>query len=257
KRTFIGTALNPNVYGVIIVGLGCEDAGAEEIANRIKSSTNKPVHVFSIQDYGDTEKAIKHGADIATNLVNDSKKLDRQPNGLEDIKIGFVNDSEKSLATYTIKKLLDKNATLVLSNISDEPTDYLQEREGHLQSDIPTKTINYAENIHNDEYGVFFMNSPSQVLEQITGIASTGVHLIVAITNEPFILGSPIVPVLNVCYDRQIYNDFSEDIDMYMDSESPSEILLENIIKILSGKQTKGEIAEINDYGIQRIGPSI
>src|SRR5699024_10635507 len=68
KRTLIGTALNPNAYGVIVVGLGCEDAAAQELGVRIKERTTKPVHIFTIQDVGDTYLAIEKGRELAKQL---------------------------------------------------------------------------------------------------------------------------------------------------------------------------------------------
>ena len=37
KRTLVGFATNPNVFGVVVVGLGCEKVAAEQVASDIAS----------------------------------------------------------------------------------------------------------------------------------------------------------------------------------------------------------------------------
>ena len=47
--TLVGFAANPNVYGTIVVGLGCEVCSAGRIADLIRRRTNKPLKEFVIQ----------------------------------------------------------------------------------------------------------------------------------------------------------------------------------------------------------------
>lgn len=57
-RTLTGVALNPNVYGIIIVGLGCETIQPFKLQKRISMQTDKPLWAYSIQNEGGTVKAI-------------------------------------------------------------------------------------------------------------------------------------------------------------------------------------------------------
>src|SRR5690606_21814819 len=52
-RTYVGLGVNPNVYGVVVMGLGCETHQARRVAEEI-AKTGKPVEVVSIQDHGGT-----------------------------------------------------------------------------------------------------------------------------------------------------------------------------------------------------------
>ena len=76
-RTLIGVGRNPNVYGVVIVGLGCEGVPAAELADGI-ASWGKPVRTFDIQDVGGTAKSIALGAGMATELVREAAAQLRQ-----------------------------------------------------------------------------------------------------------------------------------------------------------------------------------
>ncbi|GEN36151.1 UxaA family hydrolase [Aneurinibacillus danicus] len=77
-RTYVGMGTNPNVYGVIVMGLGCETHQARSVAGEI-AKTGKPVEVVSIQDNGGTLGATAEAARIATKMVQDASALPREP----------------------------------------------------------------------------------------------------------------------------------------------------------------------------------
>jgi len=75
KRTMTGFALNPNVYGTIIVGLGCETIQPFPLAQRIEQSSDKPVVALSIQSEGGTNRTIEKGTRIARQMVAEMSKV--------------------------------------------------------------------------------------------------------------------------------------------------------------------------------------
>ncbi len=74
-RTLIGTAANPNVYGAVVVGLGCEAIGAHDVASAV-SASGKPVKELLIQEYGSLS-AIAEGARMAMDLAQQASMLKR------------------------------------------------------------------------------------------------------------------------------------------------------------------------------------
>ncbi|SEN76424.1 UxaA family hydrolase [Lihuaxuella thermophila] len=86
-RTYVGLGTNSNVYGVVVLGLGCETHQAREIAAEIAKS-GKPVEVVSIQDYGGTLMAIAQGAKIAAQMVQDASALSREPFDFSELIVG-------------------------------------------------------------------------------------------------------------------------------------------------------------------------
>lgn len=48
QKVLTGFACNPNVYGVVIIGLGCETVGHKELREKIQKMTSKPVVSFGI-----------------------------------------------------------------------------------------------------------------------------------------------------------------------------------------------------------------
>lgn len=57
-RTLVGLGANPNVGGVLVIGLGCEAIPAAEITDGIAATCRKPVGCLEIQSCGGTEKTI-------------------------------------------------------------------------------------------------------------------------------------------------------------------------------------------------------
>jgi altronate dehydratase large subunit len=86
-RTYVGMGLNPNVYGVVVLGLGCETHQARSVAGEIKKS-GKPVHVVSIQDHGGTLTAIAEGAKVAAAMVQEASMVMREPCDIKELIIG-------------------------------------------------------------------------------------------------------------------------------------------------------------------------
>ncbi|MFM1654743.1 UxaA family hydrolase [Brevibacillus sp. B_LB10_24] len=77
-RTYVGHGTNPNVYGVVVLGLGCETHQARKIADEIAAQSGKPVELVSIQENGGTLSAIANGAKVAAQMVQDASALMRE-----------------------------------------------------------------------------------------------------------------------------------------------------------------------------------
>ena len=87
RRTMAGFAANPNVYGTILVGLGCETNKPSVIADRIKEITNKPLEVLTIQEVGGTIKTIKEGIKRAKAMVADMNLVSLSKGSLSEITL--------------------------------------------------------------------------------------------------------------------------------------------------------------------------
>ena len=54
-----GFAANPNIFGTVVIGLGCENVGHRELREAIEKITNKPIVSFGIQEEGGTPDVYK------------------------------------------------------------------------------------------------------------------------------------------------------------------------------------------------------
>ncbi|TWH45750.1 UxaA family hydrolase [Sporomusa sp. KB1] len=88
-RAFIGHGIHPNVYGIVVVGLGCEVIRAQDVAAAIKKQCPyKPVHTIIIQDEGGSFKSIQAGAAAAQNMVIEASMLKREPIDAAELILG-------------------------------------------------------------------------------------------------------------------------------------------------------------------------
>lgn len=79
QKILTGFACNPNVYGVVIIGLGCETVGHKQLREKIQAMTSKPVVSFGIQEEGGTlktiEKAVRAAREMAAEAGRQQKEL--------------------------------------------------------------------------------------------------------------------------------------------------------------------------------------
>lgn len=87
-KTLKGLGRNPNFYGVVIIGLGCERFKPEELEASIKE-WDKPVEVVVIQEAGDTLKTIELGARIAQRMVAEAAKQQQEEFPISELCLGL------------------------------------------------------------------------------------------------------------------------------------------------------------------------
>jgi len=84
-----GLASNPNVFGALVIGLGCEVIFSSLLADKIKKS-EKPVNSFNIQDVkGGTISAIEKGISICENLAKEAGEIKREFFDFSHITLGL------------------------------------------------------------------------------------------------------------------------------------------------------------------------
>ena len=64
-RTMAGMAANPNVYGTIIISLGCENCQMKLVTEEIQSRCDKPLKAFIIQECGGTLHTVEQAVRCA------------------------------------------------------------------------------------------------------------------------------------------------------------------------------------------------
>lgn len=88
RRCLRNLAANPNVFGTLLVGLGCESTRPYELAERIRAAGDKPLEVITIQDLGGSERAVERGAELARALVARAADVERCEMTLADLVLG-------------------------------------------------------------------------------------------------------------------------------------------------------------------------
>lgn len=325
-RVFVGHGTNPNVYGVVVVGLGCEVVRAQDVAAEIKKRCPyKPVHCVIIQDAGGSYKAMAEGSLAAHRMVEQASMLAREPIDVSELILGTecggsdacsglsanpalgaasdlivdaggtsiisetpeligaehilagraINQEVANRCLATIKAFEDNANAIGVDMRGGNPTP--GNIEGGLSS-IEEKSlgcvykggtrplvdvIGYAQKI--TKKGLIYMDTPGNDIEQLTGMAAGGCHICVFTTGRGTPTGSAIVPTIKVASNTAMYSRLSDNMDINAGTivdgdetiQQVGQRIFEEMIRVASGKLTKAEILGHNDFGLQRIGPTL
>lgn len=83
-----GYAANPNVYGTVIISLGCENCQMDLVAAAIQERTNKPLKQVIIQEAGGTLKAVDLAVRYAKEMVQEASMLRREEFPISELIVG-------------------------------------------------------------------------------------------------------------------------------------------------------------------------
>ena len=89
QKILSGLAANPNVYVVLLVGLGCELNVADEMVSHIRKKTKKPVEVLLIQEEGGTLNTINKGKRIVSDFIIRASQCRRDSFDIYNLILGL------------------------------------------------------------------------------------------------------------------------------------------------------------------------
>ena len=123
------------------------------------------------------------------------------------------------------------------------------------------QVVNYAEK--PTEKGLIIMDGTALDVESNIGLIASGVQVIVFTTGRGTPVGTPSVPVIKVSTNSNIYQRMKENMDInagvIVDGEATLQEVgkgvLNEIVEVASGKQTKAEILGHREFNIHTLGP--
>jgi altronate dehydratase large subunit len=104
-RAMVGSCSNPNVAGVLLVGLGCEMLSAELLGERLREAGQR-VETITTQDMRGTAEAIATGAELARKLLEEAASAER-----EEVDASALTLAAKCGASDTLSGLTANPAT--------------------------------------------------------------------------------------------------------------------------------------------------
>ena len=118
---FAGLANNPNVVGVIVMGIGCEGVRAEMITSLI--DPGKPVEVIEVVDEKGTRQTIEKGIKIIKAMKKEFGTPERLPVDIGKLVVGLKcggSDTTSGIASNAsvgaaVDKLVDQGATAIFT----------------------------------------------------------------------------------------------------------------------------------------------
>ena len=123
QKILTGFACHPNVYGVVIIGLGCETVPHRQLKEKISHLTKKPVFSFGIQEEGGTLKTIEKAVRAARAMVQEAGLQQKELFDASELYIGIEcggSDATSGIASNPSvgemsDLLVDMGATTVMS----------------------------------------------------------------------------------------------------------------------------------------------
>ena len=122
-ETLSGLAANPNVYGTILVGNGCEVVQASLLADKIRAKTCKPLEVLVIREEGGSVRTAARIVELAQKMRAAADQLPEEEVSIDRLILGTEcggSDPTSGLAANPVvgicsELLVEKGATVILS----------------------------------------------------------------------------------------------------------------------------------------------
>lgn len=129
QKVLTGFACNPNVYGVVIIGLGCETVGHKALREKIQKMTDKPVVSFGIQEEGGTLKTIEKAVRSAREMAAQAGLVKKECCDISELLMGIEcggSDATSGMASNpAVGELSDRLVDLGASTIMSESIEWI------------------------------------------------------------------------------------------------------------------------------------
>lgn len=124
-----GLAANPNVYGVLLVGLGCEQLHWKLLKEAILLRSQKPLEAVEIQECGGVLHTVAQGKKLANALLMQAAACKREPCPVSSLVVGTNcggSDPTSGLsANLVIGNVCDRLAKLGATAIVSETPEFV------------------------------------------------------------------------------------------------------------------------------------
>lgn len=129
QKVLTGFACNPNVYGVVIIGLGCETVGHRQLREKIQGMTSKPVVSFGIQEEGGTLRTIEKAVRAARGMAAEAAMQPKEKFDISELLLGIEcggSDATSGLASNpAVGELSDLLVDMGASTIMSESIEWI------------------------------------------------------------------------------------------------------------------------------------
>lgn len=124
-----------------------------------------------------------------------------------------------------------------------------------------TGALEYAECLPMQKKGLYFMDTPGQDIDSITGMVAGGATVIVFSTGRGTPTGSPIAPVIKITGNSDTFQNMSDNMDINAGRiitegaaiKDIGEETFQLMAEACNGKMTKAEILGHREFGIYKV----
>lgn len=124
-----GYAANPNVYGTVVISLGCENCQMDLVVKAIQERTNKPLKQVIIQDAGGTLKAVDMAVRYAKEMAGEASLLQKEEFPMSELIIGTECGGSDPTSGLAANPLIGRLSDLIVAeggtSILSETTEFI------------------------------------------------------------------------------------------------------------------------------------
>ena len=124
-----GYAANPNVYGTVVVSLGCENCQMDLVVKAIQERTNKPLKQVIIQEAGGTLKAVDLAVRYAKEMVAEASMLQKEEFPISELIVGTECGGSDPTSGLAANPVIGQMSDLVVAaggtSILSETTEFI------------------------------------------------------------------------------------------------------------------------------------
>lgn len=195
-----GLLANGNVYGALIVGLGCEMMQEEMYMKGIAAKTNKPIRYIAIQREGSIAATVAKGTEIVRELLEEAAKCEREEIDISELRLGLEcggSDPTSGISSNTVlglvtDRLIENGGTAYMSETAEAiGAEHVMRRRGRTPEigDQLFNTIIQWEKDRKDETGIDIRESnpsPGNRASGLTTLAEKSLGCIHKSGSHPF-----------------------------------------------------------------------
>ena len=259
-RTMVGYITHPLVKQCLLLEHGCEKTHNDFMLHQMEemSVDTSRLGFASIQLDGGIDKVTKKVEAWFDGQLSETGPTAGKTFGLEGLRIGILCDGSVTDATgdqlaILTKMIVGAGGTVVVpenSGLLSKPS----YRENVLTVSNVQPSLAYGEHVRNN--GFHIMETPTEhLVETITGLAATGVELMIALVNRQPVQVHPFVPMLQMATDETIQQTFANDLDLLLTGDSNAWVgqILERCKEVIELKFTPHLFEQGNvDFQITR-----
>lgn len=127
RRILTGVCSNPNLYGVILIGVGCETDDAKQIGRQIHERSGMPVFARIVQEDGGCESVISACVREAERLLAEAACCKREPVPIDSLILGTQCGGSDALSGITANPaigyvsdwVVDQGGTVLLTEVAE------------------------------------------------------------------------------------------------------------------------------------------
>lgn len=124
-----GYAANPNIYGTVVVSLGCENCQMDLVVKAIQERTNKPIKQVIIQEVGGTLKAVDIAVRYAKEMVAEASLLQKEEFPISELIVGTECGGSDPTSGLAANPVIGQMSDLIVAaggtSILSETTEFI------------------------------------------------------------------------------------------------------------------------------------